>query len=80
MIEALLTIYLASGAVVERPISQLDCERNLVVASETALSGGYASLDGPHGSFLIVRISCGGKDVILALPPSNGDCAIEGIS
>lgn len=53
MIEALLTIYLASGAIVERPISQLDCERNLVVATETALSGGYASLDGPSGSFLI---------------------------
>ena len=73
----IISIWLASGAIVSGPIPIEDCARNIAAAEIAVLSGGLAEIEGPGTKEIIVRMQCDGRDVILALPPSEGDCEME---
>ena len=74
MTELILTIWLASGAVIREPTNWSDCRELYGVARYTDAIGGAIEREG-HG--LIVRMSCGGHDIVLALPPSDAPCEME---
>lgn len=73
----LLTIFLATGQIASVPISAADCDRHVLTAQAAVAAGGFAEFETPGQRTLIVRMQCGGHDIVLALPPSNGDCETE---
>ncbi len=75
MTETLLTIWLSTGQIISGPIPVSDCLPHIIAAQTATATGGYAEFDvngRPAG--IIVRIACDGHDVVLALPPSSGNC------
>lgn len=75
--DLILTIWLQSGAVIREPTSWSDCRELYGVARYVDATGGAIERDG-HG--LIVRMSCGGHDIVLALPESSAPCEMEAAS
>lgn len=73
-----LILYLAAGGQMQFQINPVDCETHIAVSRAAVASGGYATVEGPGVYEIIVRLQCGGHDVVLALPPTEGDC--EGVS
>lgn len=72
--DILLTIYLASGAVIMEPTSWSECRELYGLARYADATGNEMHRD---GAGLIVRLSCGGHDIVLALPASNAPCEME---
>lgn len=72
-----LIIWLSTGAIAYGPVSPADCERHISTAQAAVASGGFAEFDSPTEKTLIVRLQCGGHDIVLALPPTTGPCDVE---
>ena len=77
MSDLILYIWLATGQIASAPVSAADCDRHVMTAQSAVASGGYAEFETPGQRTLIVRMQCGGHDIVLALPTSNGDCDME---
>lgn len=75
-----ILFYLASGELVRERITPAMCERVIAQSTAAAESGGWTGTQTEDGEILVVRISCGGHDIVLALPPSRGNCDIEGVA
>ena len=75
--DILLTIWLHTGAVLREPTSWVDCRDLYGWARLADATGQELHRD---GAGLIVRLSCGGLDIVLALPASNGNCEMEATS
>ncbi len=73
--DIVLTLWLASGAVIQEPTSWDDCRELYGLARYIDATGQQLSRD---GAGLIVRLACGGHDIVLALPPSAMPCEWEG--
>ncbi len=77
MSDLILYIWLATGQIASGPVSAADCDRHVLTAQAAVASGGFAEFETPTSKTLIVRMQCGGHDIVLALPTSNGDCEVE---
>jgi hypothetical protein len=75
--DILLTIWLSTGAVLREPTSWVDCRDLYGWARLADATGQELHRD---GAGLIVRLSCGGLDIVLALPASDALCEIEATS
>jgi hypothetical protein len=75
--DILLTIWLSTGAVIMEPTSWVDCRDLYGWARLADATGQELHRD---GAGLIVRLSCGGLDIVLALPASDALCEIEATS
>lgn len=74
--ELLLWVLTATGLQqVREPVSVIEC--TMVLAMGRAAAEANAVM--VHGDGEVVRISCGGRDVVLRLPPSDGSCDWRGI-
>jgi hypothetical protein len=69
--ETLLVLYLVSGAVIREPISPADCRELVGWARYADATGSELVRDGAGP---IARLACGGHDIVLQLPPSDGSC------
>ena len=72
--DLVLTLWLQSGAVISEPTSWADCRDLYGYARFAAASGQELHRD---GAGLIVRLACGGHDIVLALPASEAPCEME---
>ena len=77
MSDLIIYIWLSTGVIASGPVSIADCDRHVLTAQAAVASGGYAEFETPAQRTLIVRLQCGGHDIVLALPTSNGDCEME---
>tara|TARA_R110000822_G_scaffold21722_11_gene68746 strand:+ start:364 stop:636 length:273 start_codon:yes stop_codon:yes gene_type:complete len=76
-VELILTIWLHTGAVLREPTSWADCRDLYGWARLADATGQELHRD---GAGLVVRLSCGGHDIVLALPESDALCEIEATS
>ena len=74
MIETLLSLWLANGAFVQREISATDCDRHIAAAEMARDNGGIVEFHSEDMTAVVVRLACGERDVVLALPPATGNC------
>jgi len=66
-----LVVWLATGEREIQPVTEREC-REVIAAVDAARTLG---LEGRiEDGTLVVRISCGEDDLVLALPESDGDC------
>ena len=72
MTELTLILWMTTGAVIRETITSHDCRELIGAARYTDAIGGHMSRDGADGA--IARLSCGGTDLVLMLPPSIGPC------
>lgn len=74
MIEILF--WLADGSTARESITPAMCDRVIAQSTAAMETGGWVGTQTEDGEILVVRISCGGHDVVLALPPAKGICDI----
>jgi hypothetical protein len=72
--ELILTLWLQTGAVLREPTSWADCRDLYGWARLADATGQELHRD---GAGIVVRLSCGGHDIVLALPASVGPCEEE---
>ena len=77
MTEITLAIWLSTGVIAYGPVSPADCDRHIATAQAAVAAGGYAEYESADERTLIVRLQCGGHDIVLALPPTTGPCDVE---
>lgn len=71
-----LTIWLATGTRYIEPITEAECTSAIEQSRAVLTLGGtLADEDG----VLVVRISCGDDDIVLALPTTERPCEWEGV-
>lgn len=75
-----LLLWLADGSIETRPIPIDHCPMHIEASQNAATTGGRVDFHSYAGTFQVVRIDCGGKSVVLALPPSSGPCEAEAMS
>lgn len=68
-----LVIFLVTGFIIHEPITETDCRDLMGMARYVDATGQYMSRD----DIPIAALKCGGKSVVLMLPPSMGDCEVE---
>ena len=74
--DLVLTLWILTGEatqVLQEPTSWADCRELYAIARYTDATGQQLHRD---GAGLIVRLSCGGHDIVLALPASDGNCEV----
>lgn len=78
MTETILTLWLASGAVISEPITPRDCAVAMSEAFDIGSDGmDFLVRDVGDGPEIITRISCGGLVALLPFPPSEVPCELE---
>ena len=75
MIEILF--WMADGTFARESITPAMCDRVIAQSTAAAETGGWVGTNTEDGEILVVRIACGGHDIVLALPPSRGLCETE---
>ena len=74
--DLVLTLWVLNGEathMIREPTSWADCRELYAIARYTDATGQQLHRD---GAGLIVRLSCGGHDIVLALPASEGNCEV----
>ena len=66
-----LTLWLTTGAMIVEPTTYADCRSLIGAARYADATGGVLTRDGDGD---VARLSCGGHDIVLMLPPSSGPC------
>lgn len=59
---------------ISEPISTIECAMVLAMGRAAAEAGAVLARDDGE----VVRLGCGGRDVVLRLPPSAGPCGEDG--